>query len=53
MLEGISKAKANEIVTLTVVDGSANKDYQIKMEMRDTALGVPNKNIYTWVSRVG
>jgi hypothetical protein len=53
MLEDISKASANEIVTLTVVDGGANKDYQIKMEMRDTALGVPNKNIYTWVSRVG
>lgn len=53
MLEDISKAKVDDIVTITIVDGGANKDFQIKMEMRDKAMGVPNKNIYTWVSRVG
>jgi hypothetical protein len=53
MLEDISKAKGKEIVTIVVIDGKANKDYQFKMEMRDTLDGVPNKNIYTWVSRVG
>ena len=53
MLEDISKYKTDEVITLTIVDGKTNKDYQIKMEVRDTALGVPNKNIYTWVSRVG
>ena len=52
-LEDISKVKVNEIVKITIIDSKANKDYEIKMEMRDTALGVPNKNIYTWVSRVG
>ena len=52
-LENISKAKTNEIVKITIIDSKANKDYEIKMEIRDTALGVPNKNIYTWVSRVG
>lgn len=49
----LSKAKTGEIIMVKLVDGGANKDYQIKMEVRDTALGVPNKNIYTWVSRVG
>ena len=52
-LEDIAKTKVDSIVTITIVDGGANKDYQIKMEMRDKAMGVPNKNIYTWVSRVG
>jgi len=52
-LEDMSKAKVDSIVTITIVDGGANKDYQIKMEMRDKLMGVPNKNIYTWVSRVG
>ena len=53
MLEDISKAKVDSVVTLTIVDGKADKDYQIKMEVRDTKLGVPNKNLYTWVTRVG
>ena len=52
-LENISKAKTHEIVKITIIDTKANKDFEIKMEIRDTALGVPNKNIYTWVSRVG
>jgi hypothetical protein len=49
----LSKAKTGAIIVGKLVDGKANKDYQIKMEVRDTKLGVPNKNIYTWVSRVG
>lgn len=51
MLEDISKAKVDEVVTIKIIGG--DRDYQIKMEMRDKAMGVPNKNIYTWVSRVG
>jgi hypothetical protein len=52
-LTNIANAKANEVITIKLVDGKADKDYQIKMEMRDTALGVPKKNVYTWVTRVG
>jgi len=49
----LSKAKTGAIIMGKLIDGGANKDYQIKIEVRDTKLGVPNKNIYTWVSRVG
>jgi hypothetical protein len=49
----LSKAKAKDIILVKFVDGKANKDYQIKIEVRDTDLGVPQKNVYTWVSRVG
>ena len=52
-LTNIANAKVGEVIKNKLVDGKANKDYQIKMEMRDTALGVPNKNVYTWVTRVG
>ena len=49
----LSKAKTGAIIMGKLVDGKADKDYQIKMEVRDTKLGVPNKNLYTWVTRVG
>ena len=49
----VSKAKVNDTIIVKFVDGKANKDFQIKMEIRDTAMGVPQKNVYTWVSRVG
>ena len=52
-LDDIRNAKPNEVIIFKVVDNKANKDFQIKMEMRDTALGVPKKNVYTWVTRVG
>jgi hypothetical protein len=48
----LSKAKTGDVITCKFVDGKTDKDYLIKMEVRDTQLGVPNKNIYTWVSRV-
>ena len=48
----LSKAKTGEVITCKFVDGKTDKDYLIRMEVRDTLLGVPNKNIYTWVSRV-
>ena len=48
----LSKAKTGDKITCKFIDGKTDKDYLIKMEVRDTLLGVPNKNIYTWVSRV-
>ena len=48
----VSKAKTGDIVTCKFIDVKTDKDYTIKMELRDTKLGVPNKNLYTWVSRV-
>ena len=48
----LSKAKTGDVITCKFIDGKTDKDYLIRMELRDTLLGVPNKNIYTWVSRV-
>ena len=48
----LSKAKTGDVITCKFIDGKTDKDYLIRMEVRDTLLGVPNKNIYTWVSRV-
>lgn len=55
-LEGVEKAKVDEVFTIKVIDGKADKDYSFEIEVRDKdyALGVSvPKHLYVKVQRVG
>lgn len=53
-LEGVEKAKVDEVFTVKVIDGKTDKDYSFEIEVRDKVMGTPApKHLYVKVQRVG